>query len=89
MDDQAELLGADHPDTLRTRRNRALAMRDQGNVAEAIPELRAVIDLQERTLGPGHDETAQTRRNLAELMGGISADGLARPRSEPLSRTAV
>jgi hypothetical protein len=86
MDDQAELLGANHPDTLKTRRKHALAIHDQD---EAARELRAVIDLQVQTLGADHYETAKSRRNLAGLLAGSSDKEPVGQKNEAPSLPAV
>lgn len=64
---QTVLLGAEHPDTLRTRRNRAMVALDRGHVDASVAELQEVLVAQERVLGASHEETAQTRRNLEAI----------------------
>ncbi len=63
--DQERVLGADHPDTLTTRHNLALAYQDTGRTAEAITLLEQTLADQEPVLGADHPETLNTRNNLA------------------------
>ena len=59
------ILGPDHPGTLQSRNNLAVAYRVAGRAAEAIPlHQRTLADL-ERVLGPDHPDTLQSRDNLA------------------------
>jgi tetratricopeptide (TPR) repeat protein len=63
--DQEQILGPDHPDTLASRNNLALAYRDAGRAAEAIPLHERTLADRERILGPDHPETLASRNNLA------------------------
>jgi tetratricopeptide (TPR) repeat protein len=58
-------LGPDHPDTLTSRSNLALAYQFAGRTAEAIKMSEATLKLQESTLGPDHPETFATMDSLA------------------------
>ena len=57
--------GSDHPDTLITRNNLAVAYYSAGRLAEAIELYERVLADQERVLGPDHPDTLKTRNNLA------------------------
>ena len=69
LEDAAEesgrLLGADHPDTLRSRNNLALTYQAAGRLNEAIPLLEKTLTDRERLLGPNHPHTLTSRNNLA------------------------
>jgi hypothetical protein len=55
----------DHPDTLRSRNNLAMAYRAAGRTAEAIPLLARTVTDCVRVLGADHPDTLTTRNNLA------------------------
>jgi serine/threonine protein kinase len=61
----ARVLGPDHPDTLGSRNNLALAYRDARRIAEAIALLEATLKQSEAKLGPDHTLTLTSRNNLA------------------------
>jgi tetratricopeptide (TPR) repeat protein len=63
--EQDRVLGADHPDTLRTRNSLAIAYREAGRTAEAISLYEQVLADQERVLGADHPDTLRTRNSLA------------------------
>jgi Tetratricopeptide repeat/Domain of unknown function (DUF4062) len=65
LTDQERILGPDHPDTLGSRNNLALAYRATGRAAEAIPLLDRTLADRERVLGPDHPDTLGSRNNLA------------------------
>jgi tetratricopeptide (TPR) repeat protein/tRNA A-37 threonylcarbamoyl transferase component Bud32 len=58
-------LGAEHPDTLRSRNNLASAYLDAGRTAEAIRMHEETLKLTAAKLGPDHPETLSSRTNLA------------------------
>ena len=60
-----DALGPDHPDTLTTRGNLALAYRESGNLQKAIDMFEDVLTDCTRLLGPDHPDTLTTRNNLA------------------------
>ena len=60
------VLGADHPDTLRSRNNLALAHRAAGQLNEAIPIHEETLTALTRILGPNHPDTLISRNNLAD-----------------------
>ena len=63
--DRERVLGPDHPDTLTSRNNLAMACRAVGRTAEAIPLLEGTVADCERVLGPDHPYTLGFRNNLA------------------------
>ena len=69
LEDAAEesgrLLGADHPDTLRSRNNLASAYQDAGRLNDAIPLFEETLTTEEQLFGPDHPDTLITRNNLA------------------------
>ena len=67
IDDQARVLGADHPDTLNSRSNRAYLLGQAGRVDEAITAFETVIDDRTRILGADHVETLGAVIALASL----------------------
>ena len=60
-----DTLGPDHPDTLTSANNLALALRDAGRAPEAIDIYTRVIADQTRVLGPDHPDTLTSANNLA------------------------
>jgi hypothetical protein len=58
-------LGADHPLTLASMNNLALAYQDAGRLAETIRLFEQVRDASEKTLGANHPHTLSTLANLA------------------------
>jgi len=58
-------LNPEHPDTLTSRSNLALALWDLGRHEEAAAEHRAVLDTRTRILGIEHPDTIASRSNLA------------------------
>gem|GEM_PF-730576 len=60
-----DALGPDHPDTLTTRNNLALAHQDAGLLSTAIDMHQALLTDRTRLLGPDHPDTLGTRGNLA------------------------
>ena len=63
--DSERVLGSDHPDTLTTRNNLAIAYQGAGRTDEAIALHEQNLADHERVLGPDHPETLITRNNLA------------------------
>ena len=63
--DCVRVLGADHPQTLRSRGNLALAYEAAGDLGRAIPLLEQALADRERVLGADHPDTLASRNNLA------------------------
>ena len=59
--------GTDHPATLTTRNNLAMAYRAAGRTAEAIPLLERTLADCERVRGADHPDTKAAREGLAAL----------------------
>jgi tetratricopeptide (TPR) repeat protein len=59
------VLGADHPDTLSSQNNLALAYQEAGRVAEAIALFEQTLAAFAAVLGPDHPKTLISRANLA------------------------
>ncbi|MGW5106128.1 tetratricopeptide repeat protein [Nocardia sp. NPDC004123] len=64
--DSERAVGTDHPRTLTTRNNLALAYRSVGRFAEAIPLYERALADRERVLGIDHLDTLTSRNNLAD-----------------------
>jgi tetratricopeptide (TPR) repeat protein len=58
-------LGADHPDTLLTQNNLALAYRDDGQWDRAIPLFERTLRVETARLGADHPSTLLTQNDLA------------------------
>jgi tetratricopeptide (TPR) repeat protein len=63
--DSARMLGPDHPDTLASWNNLALACQEVGRTAEAIRLHERALAGRVRALGPDHPDTLASRNNLA------------------------
>ncbi len=61
-------LGAEHPDTLTSRNDRALALYAMGRLEEAEAEHRAVLEIFTRVLGAEHPDTLTSRDNRALVL---------------------
>ena len=59
-----QVLGPDHPTTLKTRSYLARFWDESGNTADAVSELTGLLADQERILGPHHPDTVTTRDEL-------------------------
>jgi len=65
LTDLERVLGPDHPDTLTSRNDLAVAYQDAGRRGEALPLYERTLTDLERVLGPDHPTTATSRDNLA------------------------
>jgi tetratricopeptide (TPR) repeat protein len=63
--DSARMLGLDHPDTLASGNNLAIACQEVGRTAEAIRLHERALAGRVRALGPDHPDTLASRNNLA------------------------
>jgi hypothetical protein len=68
VDVQSRVLGAEHPDTLRSRSWLATVLNAQGKYAEAEAELRSVIQVEEKILGAENANTLNSRDTFAEVL---------------------
>jgi hypothetical protein len=71
---QTRVLGAEHPDTLRSAGDLALSLSRQTKYAEAEQMFREVHAVQKRVLGAEHPDTLRTTGDLANC---LAADDLA------------
>jgi tetratricopeptide (TPR) repeat protein len=63
--DSARMLGFDHPDTLASWNNLAIACQEAGRRAEAVRLHERALAGRVRVLGPEHPDTLASRNNLA------------------------
>ena len=79
--DMERVLSADHPTTLNTRDNLAIAYLEAGRTAEAIASFEQNLPDMERVLGADHPTTLATRDNLAIAYSaaGRTREAMARP----------
>ena len=77
--DSALLLGPDHPDTLSSQNNLAIAYQEKGRAAEAIRLHEQALAGRERVLGADHPDTLSSQNNLAVAYQGVgwSAEAIA------------
>ncbi len=75
--------GTDHPSTLKSRNNLAMAYQAAGRTAEAVPLLERTLADCERVLGAGHPLTQAARGNLAAVTGKQKRRRHARSRHHP------
>ncbi len=61
------LLGPGHPDTIRAQNDLALAYREAGRAAEAVPLVERALAAEEQLLGAGHPSTLASRNNLGSV----------------------
>jgi tetratricopeptide (TPR) repeat protein len=59
-------LGPDHPSTLRSMNNLAVAYQAAGQLDKAVPLLERTLDKQKTNLRPDHPDTLNTMNNLAQ-----------------------
>ena len=64
-EESGRLLGADHPDTLRSRNNLAIAYRAAGRLNDAIPLHEETLTALTQILGRNHTNALTSRNNLA------------------------
>lgn len=67
LDKRMEVLGREHPDTLRSMREMAVVFKEQGRHPEAASLLRRTLEVQRRVLGPEHPDTFITITVLAAV----------------------
>jgi serine/threonine protein kinase/tetratricopeptide (TPR) repeat protein len=67
LEKRQQVLGGDHPDTLRSMRQLAVVFKEQGRHAEAESLLRQTLEKQQRVLGPEHPDTFITITVLAAV----------------------
>ncbi len=77
--DDVRVPGEDHPDTLVSRNNPALADQAVGRVGEAIPLFERTLADDVRVLGEDHPDTLVSRNNLALAYQAVGRVGEAIP----------
>ncbi len=75
--DHERVLGPDHPGTLTSRNNLAVAYWDAGRTGEAITLHERNLATRERVLGPDHPSTLTSRNNLAVAYRAVGRTGEA------------
>jgi tetratricopeptide (TPR) repeat protein len=75
--DQERILGAGHPETLKTANSLALAYHDASRMDEAIALNERTLASREKALGAGHPDTLTSRNNLAACYRTIGRTGEA------------
>ena len=65
---RTHVLGAEHPDTLRSRNSLAYALWKGGKYTEAEADFRELIKREEKVLGPEHPDTLFSRHGLATTL---------------------
>ena len=82
-----DTLGPDHPDTLASRNNLAVAYEDAGRLDEAITLYQQNLTDCTRVLGPLHPDTLTSRNNLANAYQESGRPDEATPCTNRISRT--
>ena len=70
LERQRAVLGAQHPDTMETTDNLAVALIGQGKHVEAERMQRELLDVEARVLGAEHYHTLRTTDNLSRSLSG-------------------
>ncbi|MGW7400959.1 tetratricopeptide repeat protein [Streptomyces cyaneofuscatus] len=71
LDNESRFLGLDHPSTLRSRNNLAIALHRLGEHRQAAELHRQTVTERERVLGPDHPDTLTSRNNLASSLNDL------------------
>ena len=77
LDAEILTLGLDHPATLTSRNNLAVALAELAEYGQAAELHRRTLTDRERVLGPDHPDTLTSRNNLAETLGELGEYGQA------------
>ena len=72
-------LGPDHPDTLTSMNNLALAYQAAGKLDLALPLFEETLKLRKAKLGPDHPDTLRSMNNLASAYQAAGKLDLALP----------
>lgn len=85
------VLGEDDNISITARHNYAAALRDLGDYAASVEQLRGIVERRERLFGPDHPQTLFAKNNLAaslvRLGDSASAEPILRATYEGRSRT--
>ena len=68
METREEVLGPNHPDTLKTKTNYAITLKNLNRYKEAEKLELEVMKAQEEVLGPNHPDTLKTKTNYASTL---------------------
>ncbi len=68
---RSEHLGAEHPQTLRSRRERAYAQAMSGELRPTLEELQAVVSTQRQQLGAMHEDVADSLNALGAVCAAL------------------
>jgi hypothetical protein len=80
----SRVLGADHPDTLRSASNLAVDLRGLGEVAAARDLDQDTLERRRRVLGADHPDTLRSANNLAVDLSALGEmDSSPSAESEP------
>jgi tetratricopeptide (TPR) repeat protein len=71
--DQIDLLGPEHPETLETHNDLAVAIRKNGEPDRALELHRDILLIRSRTLNPDHPKVLLTRNNIARCLSEIGS----------------
>ncbi|KAK3687908.1 hypothetical protein B0T22DRAFT_458249 [Podospora appendiculata] len=66
METRKTKLGADHPSTMTSMNNLALAWKDQGRHSDAVALMEECSPARQRVLGAGHPDTLSSLAAVAE-----------------------
>ncbi|MFI1826610.1 tetratricopeptide repeat protein, partial [Streptomyces sp. NPDC020412] len=72
LTDRERILGPDHPHTLNSRNNLAIALNNLGRHQEAADLHQQTLTDYERILGPDHPHTLNSRNNLAAARAAVA-----------------
>ena len=84
---EEHILGAEHPDTLGSRNDLALALGGLGEYGRAAELYQQVLAVRERVLGAEHPNTLQSRNNLANALNRLAGGEFRRRRWWPRRTT--
>jgi tetratricopeptide (TPR) repeat protein len=73
--DYEQVLGPDHPGTLRARNHLALAYDAVGRFSESVPLYERTLAAHERTMGTDDPHVETLRKNLARAQGAYRNNG--------------
>ena len=69
---QEEVLGPNHPDTLKTKGSYAITLKNLNRYKEAEKLELEVMKAQEEVLGPNHPDTLWTKNNYAVTLKNLN-----------------
>mmetsp|Transcript_64364 Transcript_64364/g.112309 ORF Transcript_64364/g.112309 Transcript_64364/m.112309 type:complete len:493 (-) Transcript_64364:105-1583(-) len=81
-----QILGPEHPDTLRALNNYANAVGELGQLPELEPVQKEVLELRNRVLGPKHPDTIRALNEYTTTLDDLGRDMTAEPCSKDVLR---